>query len=238
MKPFILTIMNKFSIDSFIQETAQKDENRSFFELEKPQMLELNLNNQRVWTKSGAMVGYVGDIRFERQGMMSQGLGNLLKKAISGEGTRMMKAEGSGRLYVADAGKKIRILYLQNEAICVNGNDVLAYEEAIKSDITMLKSVAGMMSGGLFQVRLSGTGHIAITTHGDPLTLLVSPGQPIFTDPNATVAWSGSLTPTIKTDISFKTFIGRGSGESIQMKFEGAGWVLVQPYEEVYMSEA
>lgn len=230
--------MNQFSIESFIQETAQKDENRGFFELEKPQMLELNLNNQKVWTKTGSMVGYVGNIRFERQGMMSQGLGNLLKKAISGEGTRVMKAEGTGRLYVADSGKKIRILHLQEEVICVNGNDVLAYEDAIKSEITMLKSVAGMMSGGLFQVRLSGTGHIAITTHGDPLTLLVSPNQPVFTDPNATVAWSGNLTPTIKTDISFKTIIGRGSGESIQMKFEGSGWVLVQPYEEVYLAES
>ena len=29
--------------------------------------------------------------------------------------------------------------------------------------------------------------------------------------------------------------MGRGSGESIQMKFEGEGWVVVQPYEETYM---
>ena len=40
--------------------------------------------------------------------------------------------------------------------------------------------------------------------------------------------------PEIKTDISFKTFLGRGSGESIQMKFEGDGFVVIQPYEEVY----
>jgi uncharacterized protein (AIM24 family) len=229
--------MSKFSIQSFIQETAQKDENRNFFELEKPQMLELNLDNQSVWTKAGSMVSYVGNVRFERQGLMSQGLSNLLKKAFSGEGTTLMKAEGTGRVYVADAGKKIRILYLENEAICVNGNDVLAYENAIKSEITMLKSVAGMLSGGLFQVKLSGTGHIAITTHGDPLTLVVRPGQPVFSDPNATVAWSGNLVPTVKTDITFKSLIGRGSGESVQMMFQGEGWVLVQPYEEVYLLE-
>lgn len=229
--------MSKFSIQAFIQETAQRDENRSFFELEKPQMLELNMENQLVWTKAGSMVSYVGNVRFERQGLMSQGLGNLLKKAFSGEGTSMMKAEGTGRVYVADSGKKIRILYLENESICVNGNDVLAYENSIKSDITMLKSIAGMLSGGLFQVKLSGTGHIAITTHGDPLTLVVRPGQPVFSDPNATVAWSGNLTPTMKTDFTFKSLIGRGSGESVQMKFEGEGWVLVQPYEEIYLVE-
>lgn len=98
----------------------------------------------------------------------------------------------------------------------------------------MMTNVASIAGGGLFQVRLEGTGHIAVTTHGEPLTLLVKPGKPVFTDPNATVAWSGNLTPTIKTDISIKTFVGRGSGESIQMKFEGDGWVIIQPYEESY----
>ncbi|MEA2401866.1 MAG: hypothetical protein QOK00_2269, partial [Thermoleophilaceae bacterium] len=33
------------------------------------------------------------------------------------------------------------------------------------------------------------------------------------------------------TDIKLKNFIGRGSGESVQMAFSGQGWVLVQPSE-------
>lgn len=92
-----------------------------------------------------------------------------------------------------------------------------------------------MLAGGLFNIKLEGTGMVAITTHHDPITLTVSPDKPVITDPNATVAWSGTLAPEIKTDISFKTFLGRGSGESIQMKFEGDGFVVIQPYEEVYL---
>ena len=129
----------------------------------------------------------------------------------------------------------VRILHLENESISVNGNDILAHDQSIKSDIKMLKSIAGVMAGGLFQVKLSGTGHIAITTHGHPLTLLVTPDAPVFTDPNATVAWSGNLTPELKTNVSLKSLIGRGSGEEFQMKFSGNGWVLIQPYEEVYV---
>ena len=227
--------MSKFSIEAFVNETKENPQERDYFELEKPELLEINLNNQFVWTKAGSMVGYVGNVNFERQGMLSGGLGNLLKKAISGEGTKLMKAEGTGRLYVADNGKKVRILYLDNESISVNGNDVLAHDQSIKSDIKMLKSIAGVMAGGLFQVKLSGTGHIAITTHGHPLTLLVTPDAPVFTDPNATVAWSGNLTPELKTNVSLKSLIGRGSGEEFQMKFSGNGWVLIQPYEEVYV---
>lgn len=226
--------MNKYSIQAFIEETAQDPAKNDFFQLESPYMLELNLNNQMVMLKKGAMVAYTGDVKFEREGMLSKGVGNLLKKTVSGEGTTMMKTNGTGKVYAADNEKRVRILYLENDSINVNGNDILAHEESIKSEIKMMKSIAGMMGGGLFQARLSGTGHIAITTHGNPLTLIVKPGEPVYTDPNATVAWSGNLVPTMKTDISLKTLIGRGSGESFQMKFEGEGWVIVQPCEEVY----
>ena len=226
--------MKKYSIQSLVQETVQDDSKNGLFELEKEYILELNINHQTVMIKKGAMIAYDGSVKFEREGILSKGVGNLLKKAVGGEGTSMMKATGTGRVYVADCAKKIRVLYLENEAIHVSGNDILAHEESLKSDVKLMKSVAGIMGGGLFQASISGTGHVAITTHGDPLTLLVKPGYPIYTDPNATVAWSGNLTPEFKTDISLKTFIGRGSGESFQMKFEGDGWVIVQPYEEVY----
>ncbi len=36
-----------------------------------------------------------------REGLLEKGLGKLLKKAVSGEGTRLTKAEGQGRLYLA-----------------------------------------------------------------------------------------------------------------------------------------
>ena len=97
-----------------------------------------------------------------------------------------------------------------------------------------MRKVTGMLAGGLFNVKLNGTGMIAITTYYDPLTLRVTPQSPIITDPNATVAWSGNLSPEFKTDVSLKTFFGRGSGESIQMLFQGDGFVVIQPQEEVY----
>jgi len=47
-------------------------------------------------------------------------------------------------------------------------------------DIKMLKKVAGLMAGGLFNVKLEGAGMIAITTHYDPLTLKVTPENRCF----------------------------------------------------------
>jgi uncharacterized protein (AIM24 family) len=98
----------------------------------------------------------------------------------------------------------------------------------------MMRRVAGMLAGGLFNIKLSGSGLVAITTHYEPLTLRVTPDQPVFTDPNATVAWSDGLVTDIVTQIQLGAFFGRGSGESLQLKFSGNGWVVLQPYEEVY----
>ncbi len=197
-------------------------------------MLEVNLNG-KMNTKMGSMVAYLGDISFKREGIMDQGIGNLLKKAVAGEGMRISYAEGQGKLYLADSGKKIILLKLESDSIVVNGNDVLAFEPTLQHKITMMRKVTGMMAGGLFNVRFDGSGLLAITSHYEPITLRVTPNQPVITDPNATICWSGNLEPQLKTDISFKTFLGRGSGESIQMMFQGDGFVVVQPYEEVYM---
>lgn len=96
-----------------------------------------------------------------------------------------------------------------------------------------MTSGAGIMAGGLFSLKLTGTGYVAVTTHGKPLVLGVAPGQPLFTDPNATVAWSAGLQSSVKADVNLKTLIGRTSGETFQMRFEGSGFVVLQPFEEV-----
>ena len=223
--------MSKYSIDEFIRKTVQDDQDNDFFELETPRILEVNLKD-KVWAKAGSMVSYNGKIKFEREGVLEHGVGRMFKKAFTGEASALMKAKGNGQLYLADQGKKITILELNNEEITVNGNDLLAFEPGIEWDIKLMKKVAGMMSGGLFNVTLKGRGMIAITSHYEPLTLLVRPGIPIMTDPNATVAWSGHLKPEFRTDINMKTFLGRGSGETFQMQFSGEGFVIVQSVEE------
>ncbi|MFJ7678220.1 AIM24 family protein [Peribacillus sp. NPDC097206] len=228
--------MEKYHINQFVEKTKQQDKGQGLFELETERILEINLE-QQIWAKMGTMISYRGSIKFEREGMLEHGIGKLFKKAFTGEGTSLMKATGKGKLYVADQGKKISIIQLNGEAICINGNDLLAFESSVKWDIKMMRRIAGLLAGGLFNVRLEGNGMVAFTSHNEPLTLLVEEGKPVYTDPNATVAWSGNLQPDFVTDVSLKSFFGRGSGESVQMKFEGQGFIVVQPYEEVYFGD-
>jgi uncharacterized protein (AIM24 family) len=220
------------SIVDFIATHTDRDRpDAGPFEVENRATLQINLQGT-VYAKAGAMVAYRGDVKFSRKGTLEDGVGKLLKKAVTGEGMTLMKMEGNGRVWLADRNKRVHVLRLDGESLCVNGNDLLALQSALDWDIVMLKSVAGALAGGLFNVQISGRGLAAITTHGDPLVLPVTRTRPVNTDPQATVAWSGNLTPDIHTDISLGTLVGRGSGESVQMRFKGDGWVMVQPYEE------
>ena len=87
-----------------------------------------------------------------------------------------------------------------------------------------------MMGGGLYNMALHGTGWVAILSDGPPVLLNVA-AAPTFADAQAAITWSSGVTTGIRTDFKMKNLIGRGSGETIQMSFQGQGWVLVQPSE-------
>lgn len=214
-------------LDEFVTSHAPVDTGETF-ELESSKMLDVSLDGT-VFGKAGSMVGYTGDISFEQKS--AGGLTGMFKKRMTGEGAVMMHASGTGHLYLADHGKEVQILELDaDDEISVNGNDILAFENSVTWDIEMMDSIAGTSSGGLFNVYLKGPGHVAITTHGEPLVV----PTPVSTDPNATVAWSGNVSPTSKQDLNLKTFLGRSSGETFQLHFPGSdGFVIIQPYEEL-----
>lgn len=222
---------NIHTLNDFLTKTAQKDIAGQKFQLENHRMLEINVTDP-VWTKLGSRVAHRGNLKFEREGMFEHGIGKMIKRSLSGETNTLTKVTGTGTVYLADYGKHITLINLQNESMHVNGNDLLAFESSIEWDVKIIRRIAGMLAGGLFSVQLSGTGTIALCSHGEPLTLRCTPDNPIYTDPNATIAWSQNLFPEIKVDMTMRTLLGRGSGETIQMQFVGDGFVIVQPYEE------
>jgi uncharacterized protein (AIM24 family) len=198
------------------------------FALQNSKLLKVSLNQITIQAKAGSMVAYQGDVSFEHAG--SGGMSRMLKKAMSGEGTTLMKMSGTGEVFLADTAQDIHLIYLENDAITVNGQNLLAFDAGIDWDIKRVEGVSGMMGGGLFNTALTGSGWVAIISDGPPV-LLNTADAPTFADPQAAITWASSLQTGIKTDIKLKNFIGRGSGETVQMSFTGQGWVLVQPSE-------
>jgi uncharacterized protein (AIM24 family) len=154
----------------------------------------------------------------------------MLKKAVSGEGTSLMKMTGTGEVFLADQAQDVHLIYLENDFITVNGPNLLAFDSGIDWDIKRVEGASSMMGGGLFNMSLNGTGWVAILSDGPPVLLNVA-SAPTFADAQAAITWSSGVTTSIKTDFKMKNLVGRGSGESVQMAFQGQGWVLVQPSE-------
>jgi uncharacterized protein (AIM24 family) len=206
-------------------ETASTDA----FALQNPKLLKVRLDQVTIQAKLGSMVAYQGDVSFEHAG--SGGVGRLLKKAVTGEGTSLMKITGTGEVFLADTAQDVHLVYLENDTITVNGPNLLAFDAGIDWDIRRVQGgSSAMMAGGLFNLALSGTGWVAILSDGPPVLLDV--GQaPTYADASAAITWSSGVQTAIRTDFKMKNLIGRGSGESIQMAFTGTGWVLVQPSE-------
>jgi uncharacterized protein (AIM24 family) len=73
---------------------------------------------------------------------------------------------------------------------------------------------------------------MSLAVHGDPLVLPVTRESPLSTDPHATIAWTDGVTPTIKTDVTWRTLVARGGGEAFQIHFAGDGFVVIQPSED------
>ena len=214
-------------LDEFTSSNAP-DAGGEGFQLENSKLLDIAVDGS-VMTKAGSMVAYTGDLTFTGKASAEGGIKGFLKEKVTSEGTPIMEAEGSGHLYVADQGKRIQVLDLdEGEDVSVNGEDVLAFESTVDYSIGTIGSLSGAAAGGLTNVYLEGPGRAAVTTHGEPLVLT----PPVKTDPSATVAWSGHLSPSIETNKAIE--IGQTSGERYQMEFTGSeGFVVVQPYEEI-----
>ncbi len=126
--------MGRYTLEAFRAKSEQKDRHEGVFELDTDRFLEIHLDGM-MWTKKGSMVSYLGNITFTREGMFEHGLGKFLKKMFTTEGMQLTKAEGECVLYLADVGKKITILQLQYDAICIIGNDILAFEPSLNWDV-------------------------------------------------------------------------------------------------------
>jgi uncharacterized protein (AIM24 family) len=195
------------------------------FTLQNPRMLRVALDGE-VMARQGAMVAYQGEIDFAYQG--AGGMGKLFKKTFTGEGMALMKVSGQGDVFFADDAMEIHLVNLENDALTVNGSSVLAFDPTLTWDIKRVEG-ASMMAGGVFNTTFTGTGTVAITSHGTPVVLNVD--APTHADIQAAVAWSTSLNTSVRRTAGASALIGRGSGEAFQLVFNGKGFVIVQASE-------
>jgi uncharacterized protein (AIM24 family) len=213
-----------FSPDNLEKESAQPG-----LRLQNSKLLKVELNGE-VMARTGSMVAYQGQVQFQALG--AGGMGKWLKQKMTGEGVPLMKLTGQGDVFLANDASDVYLIDLEgNDALSINGANVLAFEPTLQYDIKFVQGMGMLSSAGLFNCVFSGVGRIAITSHGTPVVLQVD--QPTYADPQSAICWSASLqTGYHRADqLGLGTLIGRTTGEAFTMSFAGQGFVVVQPAE-------
>ncbi|MEV0414720.1 AIM24 family protein [Streptomyces sp. NPDC050448] len=184
--------------------------------------------NGEMLARQGSMVAFRGNLRFERKG---QGIGGMLKRAVTGEGLALMSVRGQGEAWFAhEAGNCFIIDFEPGDSLTINGRNVLCFDPTLSYEIKMVKG-AGMTGGGIFNSLFTGTGKLAVVCDGNPIIIPVTAQNPVYVDTDAVVGWSAQLETGLHRSQSVGSMIRGGSGEAIQLMLRGEGFVIVRPSE-------
>ncbi|WP_040784884.1 AIM24 family protein [Nocardia pneumoniae] len=211
-----------------------------------------------VVARNGAMLFYTGDVSFAPHAIPGgQGMGGmggvmgLAGRMMAGEHERTMLAQGTGEVHYGFAGLEVQVVHMQPGAtLRVEASRLLANTAGLQSSVVSVMSSSGGGGGGglmgalrgaasgaltgqgMFTTQLSGHGAAVLLAHGGFLELQVGGPHPIVVDPQAFVAAYGNVQTELKTALSWRDAVGRGSGEAMQLHCVGQGVVYVQASEE------
>lgn len=194
-------------------------------------------NGERVHTKAGAMIGFQGDLKFDKEllgpdnnrGVVGAALGQLGRR-LSGENLPLMlvtpKCQSIG-LFANEAQHVVCLDLQPGERVSVESENILAFTESCHYGVRFFG--AGTVSQkGLLTSVITGPGQVALLTDGNPIVL----NGPCCVDPDAFVFYTGQENPQFKLQLSWKNIIMQASGESYFFQFNDPNTrVVIQPKE-------
>ncbi|GHF50652.1 hypothetical protein GCM10010218_35250 [Streptomyces mashuensis] len=201
------------------------------FRLHGSKVLAVDMAGDAVKAKNGSMVAYEGEMTFKKLTGGGDGLRGMMTRRLTGEQMEVMEVKGHGTCYFADRASEINLVSLHGETLYVEASNLLCTEASLRTGTTFTGLRGASQGNGLFTTTVEGTGQAAILSDGTAIVLRVTPQLPLQVDPGAYIAHTGRLRQHFQSGVNFRTFLGEGSGEAFQIRFEGEGLVYVQPSE-------
>ncbi|MFH8408697.1 AIM24 family protein [Streptomyces sp. NPDC018019] len=201
------------------------------FRLQGSKVLAVDMTGDAVKAKNGSMVAYDGQMTFKKMTGGGDGLRGMVTRRLTGEQMEVMEVKGHGTCYFADRASEINLVQLHGEKLYVEASNLLCADAALRTGTTFTGLRGASQGNGLFTTTIEGSGQAAIVSDGPAVVLRVTKQYPLQVDPGAYVAHTGDLKQHFQSGVNFRTFMGEGSGESFQIRFEGEGLVYVQPSE-------
>ncbi|MEV4971879.1 AIM24 family protein [Streptomyces scopuliridis] len=195
--------------------------------LQNPKSIKYAVHGE-MYARQGSMIAFRGSLQFERKG---QGIGGMLKRAVTGEGLPLMSVTGQGEAWFAHEAANCFIVDIeQGDALTINGRNVLCFDPSLSYEIKTVKG-AGMTGGGLFNSLFTGYGKLGVICEGNPIVIPVTAQAPVYVDTDAVVGWSAQLSTSLHRSQSVGSMLRGGSGEAVQLMLQGEGFVIVRPSE-------
>lgn len=180
------------------------------FSLAAPDLLVVTVNG-RLRARASALVAGAGRLGITP----ASRFGSLAAKDPSGG--VLAGIDGRGRVYLADGGKRIRLLALRaDEQLGVAPHALLAAEDTVTISAHAVRIPAAKVTDW-HGVLLRGPGRVAFASCGEPQLVRVTPEQPLFVRPGAVVAWASGLTLAAR--------VGKADA---RIAFAGTGFVFIQ----------
>ena len=182
------------------------------FALHDNGFLEINFRRS-VYVKRGTISSYSGNLRF------------VTEKTLAGTTAAMLvKAEGQGKIFIYEKGRKTFLLDLNDEFIYVEGANLLAVEESLTYKVEPIYDRAYQQK--VDTLKVFGKGSLAISTSIEPLTLRVTRDYPLSISSSSLVAWTGNLVPAVIEGDDLSQIMTKGEDQSFKVRFEGDGVVV------------
>ncbi|ANH90151.1 MULTISPECIES: AIM24 family protein [unclassified Streptomyces] len=213
--------------DLFSQEHVVRPATAPGMSVENAKCIRYVVNGEML-ARQGAMVAWRGSLQFERKG---QGVGGMLKRAVTGEGLPLMSVRGQGEAWFAHEAQNCFLVHLDGgDEFTVNGRNVLCFDASLAYQIKTVKG-SGIAGGGLFNTVFTGQGTLGLACEGNPLVIPVTPELPVYVDTDAVVGWTARLQTSLHRSQSVGSMLRGGSGEAVQLMLQGEGHVIVRPSE-------
>ena len=175
------------------------------------------------------MVAYQGNVQFQGQGAS----GRPVRQADTDRRRRPADEVHRQRRHVlADLASDIHLIDLEggHDGLTIDGKNVLAFEPTLSYDIRRVQGAGMLSNAGLFNCVFSAAASRSPRRAAGRLQV----DQPTYADPQAAVCWSASLQTGFHVPTSSASAPSSADhGEDFTMLFNGQGFVVVQPSEEV-----
>jgi uncharacterized protein (AIM24 family) len=181
------------------------------FRLLQRNLLEIALNG-KAFVKQGTIYSYTGNLTF------------WVKEKRPAATPALVIVTGTGKVLLTDRDREINITSVEG-ALWVQPSALLACEESVAPRYIRL----GDGESGPEFLSLEGRGLAALSVATRPLTLAITPDQPVAVAAASVIMWAGVLTPRLVQDQALnEALLAPGAAVSTLVRLEGTGRVLME----------